>query len=226
RSADPGRVAIERGHDVEALPLEAAVEHEGRAEVAHAHHAHAPAPVEPQDRADLLAQVGDVVAEAAAAERAEAGEVLADLGRGDAFTLGEAVRGDELAALGLDLFQHPVVVRESPHGRLGDTRHDRYARPPFAPDRRLTPPWRARDLWGMFSQPSAPAGFRAPPGRNPAGSGAPGGAHDRPRPSRRALLGGRLLGRRSAARIATLAVADRAVLLPHHARHRRHRIRE
>src|SRR5207249_4670207 len=123
RPADARRVAVEGRHHVEPLPLETAVQHERGAEVADADHADPPAAIESQDRADLLPQVGDVVAEAAAPERTERGEVLADLGRRHAFALGQAVRGDETAALGLDFYEHAVVVRETAYARLGDARH-------------------------------------------------------------------------------------------------------
>ena len=74
----------------------------------------------PRMAADLLAQVRDVVAESAPAERSEIREVLADLGGGDALALGEPARGDHALAFGVDLVEHAVVVREPPHAGFGD----------------------------------------------------------------------------------------------------------
>ena len=54
----------------------------------------------------------DVVADAALAELAEAGEVAADLGRVDVRVLGELLRGDRLAAHLAGLDQHLQVARE------------------------------------------------------------------------------------------------------------------
>src|SRR5262245_5499145 len=122
-AADALGVGVEHGHDVEALLGEAAVAQERAADVARAHHAHAPAPVEAEQCADLLAQVLDVVAEAAPAERAERGQVLPHLRRGDALALGEQVRRDHALALGGDLLEHAVVVREPPDRGFRDVRH-------------------------------------------------------------------------------------------------------
>ena len=55
----------------------------------------------------------DVVADAALAELAEAGEVAADLGRVDVRVLGEFLRGDRLAAHLARLGQHLQVAREA-----------------------------------------------------------------------------------------------------------------
>ena len=55
----------------------------------------------------------DVVADAALAELAEAGEVAADLGRVDVGVLGELLRGDRLAAHLARLGQHLQVAREA-----------------------------------------------------------------------------------------------------------------
>src|SRR5207248_1159751 len=82
-----------------------------------------PAAVEAEQRANLVAQVLDVVAEAAPAERTERRQVLPHLRRGDALALGEQVRGDHALALGRDLFQHAVIVREPADGGFGDVGH-------------------------------------------------------------------------------------------------------
>ena len=66
-----------------------------------------------QDLADLRDQRLDVVADAALAELAEAGEVAADLGRVDVRVLGEFLRGDRLAAHLAGLGQHLQVAREA-----------------------------------------------------------------------------------------------------------------
>ena len=66
-----------------------------------------------QDLADLADQRVDVVADAALAELAEAGEVAADLGRVDVRVLGELLRGDRLAAHLAGLGQHLQVAREA-----------------------------------------------------------------------------------------------------------------
>ena len=66
-----------------------------------------------EDLADLRDQRLDVVADAALAELAEAGEVAADLGRVDVGVLGEFLRGDRLAAHLARLGQHLQVAREA-----------------------------------------------------------------------------------------------------------------
>src|SRR5262249_20103326 len=77
-------IGIERRDDVETLLGETAVAQQRRPDVPRSHHARAPAAVQPQERADLVAQVFDVVAEAAPAERTERGQGPAHLGRGGA----------------------------------------------------------------------------------------------------------------------------------------------
>ena len=65
-----------------------------------------------QDLSDLGDERLDVVADAALAELAEAGEVAADLGRVDVGVVGELLRGDRLLAHLLGLGQHLQVARE------------------------------------------------------------------------------------------------------------------
>ena len=76
----------------------------------------------------------DVVADAALAELAEAGEVAADLGRVDVGVLGELLRGDRLPAHLARLGQHLQVAREA--------RRDAQ-REPLAVDRSARRPRRA-----------------------------------------------------------------------------------
>ena len=85
-----------------------------------------------QDLADLGDERLDVVADAALAELAEAGEVAADLGRVDVRVLGELLRGDRLPAHLAGLGQHLQVAREP--------RRDAQRKPLAVGDQRRRPP--------------------------------------------------------------------------------------
>jgi len=87
---------------------------------------------EVQDLADLADQRLDVVADAALAELAKAGEVAADLGRVDVRVLGKFLRGDRFATHLAGLGQHleiagkprrdaegePLAIDDQPVGRI------------------------------------------------------------------------------------------------------------
>ena len=88
---------VEEGDDLEAFLPEAGVVGEREAEVAGAHDGHAEAPVEAEDLPQVPAEILHVVADAADAELAEVGEVLADLGGVQVELLGEALRRHGLA---------------------------------------------------------------------------------------------------------------------------------
>ncbi len=66
-----------------------------------------------QDLADLRHERVDVVADAALAELAEAGQVTPDLGRVDVRVVGELLRGDRVLAHLLRLCEHLQVAREA-----------------------------------------------------------------------------------------------------------------
>ncbi len=66
-----------------------------------------------QDLADLRDERLDVVADAALAELAEAGQVAADLRRVDVRVVGELLRGDRLLAHLLGLREHLQVARQA-----------------------------------------------------------------------------------------------------------------
>jgi hypothetical protein len=74
--------------------------------------------VEPEDLAQVPAQLLDVVAHAADAELAEVREVLANLRRVEVETLGERLRRDGLHARFVERVEAPQVDREAVGGQL------------------------------------------------------------------------------------------------------------
>ena len=87
--ADLGRVDVDDAGDREAALAETAVAGEGLAEVAGADDDDRPVVGEAQLAADLVHEVGDLVADAAGAVAAEVAEVLANLGGVDAAEFGQ-----------------------------------------------------------------------------------------------------------------------------------------
>ena len=107
--SDLGGVAVEDGHEVEAAAPEAAVLHQGAADLARADQRHAVVPREAEDLAKRLDQFGDGVAESALPERAEEREVLPHLRGGGAPAPGERPGTDGFDALPLKLLEEPEV---------------------------------------------------------------------------------------------------------------------
>src|SRR5207302_105276 len=103
-----------------ALGVEAAVGAEGAAEVAGADEQDVPHLVRAEDAFDLEDEVVHAVADAGVAELAEVGEVLADLGIGEAEALAELAAGDRAAVLALERLELPQVEAEPADGGIGD----------------------------------------------------------------------------------------------------------
>src|SRR5262245_7787003 len=119
---DLRRSLIKDGRDAEALTGEAPVVEQRRAEVAEADERHRPLAIEPEDPLQLSFQAGDVVADAADAELAEVGKVLADLRRVEVEAVRQLLRRHGLDAVFLELQQAPGVHRETTDRHLGDLR--------------------------------------------------------------------------------------------------------
>ena len=117
--ADERRVGVEQRGDAEAAVVEAAVPGEGRAEVPDADEHDRPAAAEAEHAADLALELGDVVADAAGAVRAEVRQVLAQHGRADAGGRGERVAADGRAAVLGQRVQGPQVDRQPGDGGVG-----------------------------------------------------------------------------------------------------------
>ena len=83
-------------------------------------HRHPQLAVEAEDLPQVPLQVLDVVADAAHAELAEVGEVLADLRGVEVELLGQRLRRDRLDAGGFELVQAAEVDRQPVGGELGD----------------------------------------------------------------------------------------------------------
>ena len=111
--ADDGGLDVEHGDDLEAVVGEDVGAGDRLAELAGAEEGDVVLARGAQDLADLGDQRLDVVADAALAELAEAGEVAADLGRVDVRVLGEFLRGDRVAAHLAGLGEHLQVAREA-----------------------------------------------------------------------------------------------------------------
>ena len=101
--ADLGVGAVEERDDLEAFLAEARVVGQRQAEVAGADDGDAQLAVEAEDLSQMPLQILDVVADAAHAELAEVGQVLADLRGVQVELLGERLRRDGLDAGGLEL---------------------------------------------------------------------------------------------------------------------------
>ena len=89
-------------------------------------------------------QVADVVADAAHAELAEVGEVLADLRGVEVELFGERLRGDRADARGLEHVEAAEVDREAIGGELGNLISGLLA----------ASPWRGGALFDVFTSES------------------------------------------------------------------------
>ena len=119
--ADLGRVDVDDAGDREAALAEAAVAGERLAEVAGADDDDRPVVGEAELAADLVHEVGDLVADAAGAVAAEVAEVLAHLGGVDAGQLGQPL-ADEMHSTSSSACstEDAQVHRQPRHGGLGD----------------------------------------------------------------------------------------------------------
>ena len=118
--ADLERIAVEGADDVEAAELEVLMAQQRLAEIAHADQGAFPDPVDPQGMLDGDDEILDVIADAAHAEFAEIGEVLADLGGVDAAGARQEFRGDHLGTLALEGLQHLDIHGQALDGSLWD----------------------------------------------------------------------------------------------------------
>ena len=110
---------------MEAAVAEAPVLHQRPAHLPRAYQHDAVGSLQPEDVADPGGQLDDAVAQPALAERAEEGEVFADLGRRGAAQLGQLSRGDggAVASLRGPLLEEPEVERQPAHRAVGDLPH-------------------------------------------------------------------------------------------------------
>ena len=106
-----------------ALP-EAAVLHQRAADLPRPDHRDPIAPLEAEDLAQPVGQLGHRIAQAALAERAEEREVLPHLGRRRPAPGGERARADRRDALPLELLEKAEVERQPADRGLGDLTHD------------------------------------------------------------------------------------------------------
>ena len=90
------------------------------AEVARAHDGDAQLAIEPEDLAQVALQVPDVVADAAHAELAEVGQVLADLRGVQVELLGQRLRRDRPDARAVEHIQAAQVDGQAVGGELGN----------------------------------------------------------------------------------------------------------
>src|SRR5437870_6742519 len=81
------------------------------------------AALKPEDAADPRSELRDGIAEAALAEGAEEGQVLANLRRRGAAVAGELGGGDGGRALRVELLEEPEVGGQPPHGASADLPH-------------------------------------------------------------------------------------------------------
>ena len=114
------RDRVEQRGDLEPFLAEARVVGERQAEVAGAHDRDAHALVEPENLPQVAAQLLDVVADAADAELAEIGEVLADLRRVEVELLGQRLRRDRPDAGRVERVEAAQVDRQPVGRQLGN----------------------------------------------------------------------------------------------------------
>ena len=113
-------IEIEGGEDLEAFLFEAAILEEGGAEIADADEDHGLESAGAEEIADHLGELIDIVTEAAGAELAEVGEVLAELGGFDAGGAGEGFAADGLYFVFLETLQAAQVDAETIDRLAGD----------------------------------------------------------------------------------------------------------
>ena len=111
---------VEQRRDLEAFLAEPGIVGEREAEIAGAHDRDAQLAIEAENLAQVALQIADVVADAADAELAEVGEVLADLRGVQVELLGERLRRDGADAGVLERVQAAQVDRKPVGGELGD----------------------------------------------------------------------------------------------------------
>ena len=133
-------VGVEDRHDAEAVVGEDVRGGDRLAEVAGAEQRDVVLAAGAQDLADLRDERVDVVADAALAELAEAGQVAADLRRVHVRVLGELLRGDRLLAHLAGLGQHLQVAGEA----RGDAQRQAVGQRPTAPSPCVPPTWSRR----------------------------------------------------------------------------------
>ena len=93
---------------------------ERQAEVTGTHHSHAQLSVKAQNLPEMPLEILDVVADAADAELAEIGQILADLRGIQMELLGQGLRRNRFDAGGFELSQAAQVNRQTIGGELGD----------------------------------------------------------------------------------------------------------
>ena len=113
RVADLVGIVVEDRHDAEAVVGEDVRPGDRAAQVAGAEQRDVVLPAGAQDLADLRDQRVDVVAHAALAELAEAGQIAADLRRVDVGVVGELLRRDRVLAHLLGLGEDLEVARQA-----------------------------------------------------------------------------------------------------------------
>ena len=118
--ADLVAQGVEQRRDLEPFLAEAGIVGEREAEVAGAHDRDAQLAIEAEDLPQVALQIADVVADAADAELAEVGEVLANLRGVQMELLGERLRRDGADAGVLERVEAAQVDREAVGGELGD----------------------------------------------------------------------------------------------------------
>src|SRR5688572_16558974 len=119
-----GGVSVVHADDVEPTLLESTILRERTPDLARADDDHAPLAAESEDVAQAGGELGNGVAEASLAERAEEGEVLPHLRRRGASTCGELIAGDGRQAALLEILEEAEVERESADSRFGDAFHE------------------------------------------------------------------------------------------------------
>src|SRR5262249_3237602 len=117
---DLGAEIVEERRDLEAFLPEAGIVGEREAEIAGAHDRDAEFAVEAENLPQVPFEIADVVADAADAELAEIGQVLANLRRVQVELLGERLRRDRAHAGVFERVEAAQVDRQAVGGELGD----------------------------------------------------------------------------------------------------------
>ena len=120
RGSDDVGMGVDEPDDAEAAAGEPAVGHECAAEVADSDEHDAPRLGDAQLAGDLVAEELHVVTHPAGAVGTQVGEVLAQLGRGDAAGLGEFLAADRGHPVLLQCREDPVVDGQPGDGGIGD----------------------------------------------------------------------------------------------------------
>ncbi len=184
-------VVVEAADDGEGLVVEADGAGQGRAQVAHADHHHGPRPVDSQQGGQPFAQLIHLVADAADAELAELGEVLADLGGRQPVAVGQLLGRHPAYALPTQPAQAAQVDRETVESYRGNetrVRHRALVRSSRSAESMATQERRARAVCCSHSSraPGQMPSSRLPPAAITAAS--------RPQPSKAGSAGVRTSG--------------------------------